>query len=223
MQRIVLLIAVLSASMPVHAQIKPLTPPAPPARMGGSVFPPQGNPQTGMVGESNVELLPTYRGFSKDGRLYAFAESSAIGGAATLTFKAVTENDVAPDPLPLDTDVERDAALARLRELDFPVPGQTGVVPSQLASSLQGGRVAVTLRGMPVVKPFKPFAENSDVEPLQTSLVAISRDGQFVAVRTQGQRPDGSPAPPEHDVVNILGRVPTVPAIGPSGEPGVAP
>jgi hypothetical protein len=211
MQRAFPLVAVLLCSLPVQAQLKPLTPPGGPARMGGSVFPPQGNSQAGAVGESSAEVLNSYRGFSRDGRWYAYGETSGDGMGGMLSFKSVNPADTAPEPLPLETDAERKAALTELQHLGFPRPGQTSVVPPDLASSLNNGRVSVTMRGMPLVKPFAPFAGEPDVRPLRTSIVAASPDGQYVAVRTQGEDPGGTPVPPEHDLVNILTQAPRVP------------
>lgn len=207
---------VLLSSVPAHAQWDRFTQPGPPARMGGSTFPPQGNPTTESVLESELELLDSYRGFSRDSRLYAYTETPPLAGVPMLFFESTDPNftDV-PRPIPLDSEQARRDVLNRLDSMGFARPGQERALPSDLTASLQDGTLVVSRNGFPLNQEVKPF-QGTPIEPLRSSLVAVSPNGDFAAVRTLGQRADGEPVVPEHDVVSLLSNAtPTVPNVSP--------
>jgi hypothetical protein len=81
----------------------------------------------------------------------------------------------------LDSPEARTKAREQLDGDGFPPPAQVPRKVPNLAATIEGAEVRVTMANQPVAKPFKPFASG---RPVRAEIIATSLDGKVAAVRS---------------------------------------
>jgi hypothetical protein len=125
--------------------------------------------------------LEGYGAFSADGHAFALAETSQGAGVLVLTFYAVPAGTVEKRLL-LDSAEARRKAVEELTADAFPKNGRRKLAQG-LAATVQDGKVHVTVAGHAAAAPYAPFPS---ARPVRAELLALSKDGRTVAVRSEG-------------------------------------
>lgn len=129
-----------------------------------------------------LAALDTYVGFSADGLLFAYSQMSAGAGLPVVSLQSSTTNTI-EKVVPLAGMTARKALIGELDAEGFPRPGVPVKLPAEVTATLRDGLVHVMFGQVPATKPWKPFASLPGVEATGARVVAVSPDGQRVAVK----------------------------------------
>jgi hypothetical protein len=127
-----------------------------------------------------AKALDSYAGFSRDGLVLAVAQFSAGAGLPIMLFISTTTNTVEKS-VAIESGAVREKLAKELSEEGFPRPGVPPKIPPMVVAQLVDEGVVVTFSGIPASRPFKPF--DGKMKAGKVSIVALSKDGQRVAVR----------------------------------------